>query len=273
MPNEFAAMVVERLKLGLESSAGDNNQVLNESLRLLSKWRSELIKNTFLKNEGCTVLEGPLRGLEFLDRSAEGCHVAKLLGCYEQPLHAFFENILAGKYRKIINIGCAEGYYAVGFAFAVKGLISLAYDIDPAARRACKALAEQNSVSDRVVIGGEFTASNFQAHAGRDVLVFCDVEGAEVDLLDPILAPSLAEMDLIVESHDCLRADISELLTDRFSATHDVELIADNGLRQLNEPPTWFSKLSHLDQLLATWEWRSGPTPWLILTSKMRAYG
>ena len=124
-----------------------------------------------------------------------------------------------------------------------------------------------------MVIGGEFTASNFQAHAGRDVLVFCDVEGAEVDLLDPILAPSLAEMDLIVESHDCLRADISELLTDRFSATHDVEVIADNGLRQLNEPPTWFSKLSHLDQLLATWEWRSGPTPWLILTSKMRAYG
>jgi len=23
--------------------------------------------------------------------------------------------------------------------------------------------------------------------------------------------------------------------------------------------------LAHLDQLLAVWEWRSGPTPWLVM--------
>jgi hypothetical protein len=26
--------------------------------------------------------------------------------------------------------------------------------------------------------------------------------------------------------------------------------------------------LAHLDQLLATWEWRSGPTPWLVMKAK-----
>ncbi len=29
-----------------------------------------------------------------------------------------------------------------------------------------------------------------------------------------------------------------------------------------------FSKFGHLDQLLALWEWRMGPTPWLIMASR-----
>jgi len=32
--------------------------------------------------------------------------------------------------------------------------------------------------------------------------------------------------------------------------------------------PQWFNNLTHLDQLLATWEWRSGATPWLVMKAK-----
>jgi len=32
--------------------------------------------------------------------------------------------------------------------------------------------------------------------------------------------------------------------------------------------PPMFGKLGHLDQLLALWEWRMGPTPWLLLASR-----
>ena len=32
--------------------------------------------------------------------------------------------------------------------------------------------------------------------------------------------------------------------------------------------PAWFSNMAHLDQLLAFWEWRSGPTPWLVMKSQ-----
>ena len=62
---------------------------LNDALRLLSKWRSVLIQNTVLKHQGTEVMEGPLQGLDFLSQSAEGCHIAKLLGCYEQPLQPY----------------------------------------------------------------------------------------------------------------------------------------------------------------------------------------
>ncbi len=29
--------------------------------------------------------------------------------------------------------------------------------------------------------------------------------------------------------------------------------------------PAWMQGLGHLDQLLAIWEWRMAPTPWLVL--------
>ena len=105
---------------------------LNNALRLLSKWRSVLIQNTLLKHQGTVVMQGPLAGLDFLPQSAEGCHIAKLLGCYEQPLQPYIEEAIASAYPTILNIGCAEGYYAVGMArrmpntqavFLCKGLV------------------------------------------------------------------------------------------------------------------------------------------------------
>jgi hypothetical protein len=75
-------------------------------------------------------------------------------------------------------------------------------------------------------------------------------------------------MDLIVESHECLSPGITQTLLDRFSATHHITVVPDDGQRQLHNPPAWFLNLAHLDQLLATWEWRSGPTPWLVMRAK-----
>ena len=100
--------------------------------------------------------------------------------------------------------------------------------------------------------------------------MFCDIEGAEDELLDPSLAPALKELDIIVESHECIRAGITQRLISRFEATHDIQLVEDYGMRRLEEPPPWFAQMSHLDQLLATWEWRSGPTPWLVMNARMK---
>ena len=32
--------------------------------------------------------------------------------------------------------------------------------------------------------------------------------------------------------------------------------------------PPWLQELTHLDQLLAVWEWWQQPTPWLVMTPK-----
>jgi len=245
-----------------------DNGTLNNTLRLLSKWRSVLIQNTLLEKEGTRVIQGPLKGLDFIEQSAEGCHIAKLLGCYEQPLQPYISAAISKGYTTVLNIGCAEGYYAVGLARAMPEAKSLAFDTDPKAQVACKELAAKNEVSKRVEVSGLFTPSNFADYDQSSTLVFCDIEGAELELLDPEIAPALKSMDIIVESHECLRAGITDALITRFSVTHDIQLITDNGSRQLENSPAWFKQLSHLDQLLATWEWRSGPTPWLVMHPK-----
>ena len=252
-------------QLQAASQIGPNE--LNEALRLLSKWRSVLIQNTVLQRQGTLVMQGPLKGLYFLEQSAEGCHVAKLLGCYEQPLQPYIQQAIDAGYPTILNIGCAEGYYAVGMARRMPDTTVFAYDLNEAALPVCRELAQRNGVADRVHVGGLFTPADFSAYADRPhrVLVLCDIEGAERDLLNPQAAPSLAGMDLIVESHECLLPGITAELVARFSPTHHVTVVQDDGQRQLESPPAWFCNLAHLDQLLATWEWRSGPTPWLVM--------
>jgi hypothetical protein len=91
---------------------------------------------------------------------------------------------------------------------------------------------------------------------------------AQRELLNPLEAPALKGMDIIVESHECLISGVTQLLIDRFKETHHITLVQDDGQRRLDSPPKWFMSLAHLDQLLATWEWRSGPTPWLVMKAK-----
>jgi hypothetical protein len=258
----------ERVVADLALPAQDEHVQLNNGLRTLSKWRTLLIQNTMLKHQGTRVNEGVFEGLDFLTASAEGCHVPKLLGCYEQPLQRHIEEAIHAGYSTILNIGCAEGYYAVGLARRVADANIHAYDIDPKAREICAELAIKNGVRERVSIGELFRPEDFTDYLGRRVLVLCDIEGAEKELLDLSRAPALSGMDIIVESHECLVPGMTRMLMDRFASTHDITLVEDNGQRLLDNAPGWFSSLAHLDQLLAVWEWRSGPTPWLVMKVK-----
>jgi hypothetical protein len=146
------------------------------------------------------------------------------------------------------------------------GAVVHAHDIDEAARLACAELAARNGVADRVIVGGEFKPDGFEAFAGRRVLVMVDAEGAEIDILQPALSPALAHMNVIVETHDVYRPGALALMTERFAATHDIVRV-DQQLKVFTLPP-WLQALPHLDQLLATWEWRASPTPWLVMRPK-----
>ena len=264
----FHDQLLNQLETNLQIDGVPSLDKLNNSLRLLSKWRSVLIQNTLLKHQGTVVMQGPLAGMDFLPQSAEGCHIAKLLGCYEQPLQPFIEEAIVKAYPTILNIGCAEGYYAVGMARRMPNTQVLAFDLNPKAQEVCAALAQKNDVSNRVKVGALFKPEDFEAYGDQKVLVLCDIEGAEKDLLNPEVAPALKGMDLIVESHECLLLGTTQLLINRFKDTHQITLVQDNGQRQLQDAPQWFTNLAHLDQLLATWEWRSGATPWLVMKAK-----
>ncbi len=239
---------------------------LAQALRRLAKWRAHLVDNTLRARSGTRVLSGPFRGMDYAVGASEGSGPARLIGCYEASLHPVIDQIIARAYPQIIDIGAAEGYYAVGLALRMPDTHVYAHDTDPAARDRCRALAVANGVADRVTVGGTFDPAGFALCARAPTLVLCDIEGAEEALLDPVAAPGLGAVDILVEVHDLVRPGLTDRLVDRFAATHRITRLD----RQLDAGalPDWMEELSDLDRLIALWEWRGGPTPWLWMEQR-----
>ena len=254
-----------RQQMAQWSGAPDMNQLYN-LLRLLARWRSQVLVNTHLSQEGARITGGPFKGMESVAAATAGPLIARLLGTYESELHPHLAALAAGGIECVIDVGCAEGYYAVGLARMMPDVTVYAYDIEEKARVICADLAARNGVADRVIVGGELKPDGFQAFAGRKALVIVDTEGAELDILQPDLSPALAQMSLIVETHDLFRAGARATLVERFSPTHDIVTVHQGP--KMFEMPEWLKPLNHLDQLLAVWEWRMQPTPWLVMTPK-----
>lgn len=234
---------------------------LEAQLRQLAKWRSIVLANTLAARGGSIVAAGPFAGMHYPVQASEGGRAPRLLGSYEASLHPVIESVIARNYAQILDIGAAEGYYAVGLARRMPDATIHARDTDPRARLLCAELARVNGVSSRVLIGPEVTHADLALCANARTFVLCDIEGAEGLLLDPDKAHALAEADILVEVHEGMRPGLLALLTGRFQRTHRITRINRTLCPDLL--PDWAETLSDLDRLLLLWEWRATPTPWL----------
>src|SRR4051812_14244715 len=77
------------------------------------------INRAILERYGPVVLSGPFAGMAYVRQAAGSCLAPKLIGCYEAELHGVVARILRTGYTQIVDIGCAEGYYAVGLARSI----------------------------------------------------------------------------------------------------------------------------------------------------------
>lgn len=236
-------------------------QRLEQQLRLLAKWRSSVLANTLAARAGGVIPAGPFQGMLYSVAASEGGRAPRLLGAYEASLHPVIETVIARAYPQVLDIGCAEGYYAVGLARRMPQTTVHAHDLDPQARDLCAELAATNHVADRLQIGPEVAHADFAICNAARTFILCDIEGGEGALLDPALAPGLRQADILVEVHEGMRPGLVASLTARFAPTHRITRI-DRDLR-LDLLPDWAETLSDLDRLLLLWEWRSSPTPWL----------
>src|SRR5215472_3996438 len=75
------------------------------------------LNRKYLDRWGLTVRGGPFTGMIYSEAAVKDRFVIpQMLGATELQLHSAIESIVGAGYQKIINIGCAEGYYAVGLA-------------------------------------------------------------------------------------------------------------------------------------------------------------
>jgi hypothetical protein len=218
------------------------------------------------------VLAGPFEEMAY-GVEAIGSELApKLAGTYELELHPWIEHIIATPYRTIHDIGCAEGYYAVGLALRMPDAHVCAYDSDPAARRAVAILAAMNTATDRVIIEAAFDSHALQRHHAGPCLVICDIEGAERHLLDPMTIPALLDTDLLVEVHDGAHdAAIERVLRDRFAATHHIDRLTYRGRTAADAPSLLRRRCSDAEIERALDERRRLGLTWLFMTKRQGA--
>lgn len=188
-----------------------------------TRWVDKFAATRQLAPAAC-VLHGPFAGLHYPTLESAGSPLfSKLLGSYERELHPWFEAADATGYRSVVDVGCAEGYYAVGLARRWPQATIHAYDIDARARSLCAEMAAANGVAERVKIGAHCDAATLRAiDLPAPSLIIADCEGYEAELLSEALIGELAQHDFIVELHDYYDVTISTTLKQRFAATHSV---------------------------------------------------
>jgi hypothetical protein len=174
-----------------------------------------------------TVKHGPFKGMIYPELKSIGSSLLpKLLGSYESELHSVLEKICATEYCAIVDIGCAEGYYAVGLGMRVQSAKIFAYDTDSEAIHLCRQMAQINDVGDRLVTGAFCDARTLREipFTGR-ALIVSDCEGYERHLFTAAMVPSLARHDLLIEVHDFIEIGTSSQLEQRFQDTHVITRI------------------------------------------------
>lgn len=169
------------------------------------------------------ILYGPFKGMKYYNEIVWGPITPKWLGCYELELHSIVDEIIVRNYKVIIDVGCAEGYYAVGLAWRIPTAHVYAYDIDFLSRRQTERLARLNDVENRVTTGRYCTHSDIRDHSENKTLVVCDIEGFERSLIDPLSCPTLLNCDLLVEIHEVEESfSMLELVKNRFMESHQI---------------------------------------------------
>lgn len=173
------------------------------------------------------VKNGPFKGVVYPTFESFGSAILpKLLGSYEKELWKVLESFIKQEYVEILDIGCAEGYYATGLAKRMQIPVK-AFDTESKARDMCIQMAKLNEVDSLVDVKGECSRS-FLMSLNKDSrrLVICDCEGCELNLFQAEVIENLSNCDLIIECHDFLYLGLSIELYERFKKTHDVKFIS-----------------------------------------------
>jgi len=164
-------------------------------------------------------------------------------------------------YEQFLDIGSAEGYYAVGLARHFPEASVHAFDTDRWARRMSRLMAERNGV-DNLTVHGACTTDWVRENVRPETFILSDCEGFEDQLLDPQKAPVLRQCDLLVELHETPAPGVTERMAKRFGGSHDLTLIDS----QESDPSAYpgLQGLSEEERTLAVSDLRTeGRQQWL----------
>src|SRR4051794_20818862 len=94
---------------------------LYRAWRAWHQWRADRFNSRYrelveriTKEHGWIVRSGVFRGMRYVDQARSSALLPKLLGSYEREIADEIERAAGVDYRVCVDIGSAEGYYAIG---------------------------------------------------------------------------------------------------------------------------------------------------------------
>jgi hypothetical protein len=245
----------------------DMSLLAAEMAPLIAQARQWSITEWIYETQGNRVTCGVFKGMVFEPDVYEGNIIPRVLGIYEGPVQGFIASVLGTPYDNIVNVGCAEGYYAVGLALKFPATPVFAFEKVDALKRACRLVAGDNGVEGRLHFGDLFDLDQARRFSGRRNLLICDIEGGEFPLFSKEMIDVLAMSDLIVEVHPTNRGDVD--IADwfaRFASTHEVTIANSEDRKPVL--PSELQPLGDLSALISICEFRGAPTPWAFFRSR-----
>ena len=218
------------------------------------------------------VRHGIFYGMKYPSLESAGSALyPKLLGSYERELHGVMERIVHTDYDTIVDVGCAEGYYATGLALRLPEAKVYAFDVDERAQQLCQEMAQFNGVGDRVEVRAFCSPQVLiDLPLGRRALIISDCEGYEQALFNEDCVAALAAHDVLIEVHAFVNPDIPVLLRQRFGATHRIQAFFStaDADKPGNYPWTGHEEFTEDEWRALLAEGRPGTMEWLWLTAK-----
>jgi hypothetical protein len=220
---------------------------------------------------GHRVAYGPFRGLQLGAHSWWGVDRAgMLLGLYEKEILDRFDGLPAS-HRTFIDLGAADGYYALGALVSDRFDHCYCYEACEQALERLAQNARLNQVADRLSILGLAKPDFWKDLQGIGVdlskaVMVVDIEGGEFNLLDSSTLEAFRGAVIFVELHEFFRADGREAVIElkRRAEKHFRIEEFSSGPRDLSNFPE-ISTFRDDDRWLICSEGRPRPMTWLRL--------
>ncbi len=232
----------------------------------------QAVYDILLKKHGKVVAYGPFANMTVNSQTWGDYDInAKILGTYESHVIAELDAISQENHGPFIDIGAADGFFAIGAVLSGITKESYAFEIDASSRRSIANNAFDNNVSGKIHI-----REVANTHTISDVLkkerkakILIDIEGSEYDLLDFDFLDEISKCDVIVELHPSLvehGKEKQKQLISRLENYFYIEFFQKSVLST-----TGFPELEHLSddkRLLAFSENRAFEMWWMKLQPK-----
>ena len=184
--------------------------------------RNSLSRNIYRQYLGI-VQHGLFKGLQvgelgFWDGGGDAG--AKILGIYEQQILGELQKI--EKFKTLVNIGAADGYYGFGLIFANKCERAIFFESEIKSRAEIEKMNQKYNfdIEIRAAASRENLKALIEGLSMRDSLFLIDIEGAEFNIFDRELINHMNGCTAILEVHDFLDPEYDKKILEAKFASH-----------------------------------------------------